>query len=573
MTRFWMVLGLLLSWAGPALADVTVSASVRPDRVALGDSVEYAVTVNGESSGIEQPEPPDTPDVEVVASGSSTSFQFINGQVSRSMVFTFSLRPGREGNLTLPPTTVTVKGRKYPTNPVQLTALPASSRYRAQGAPSASPFGVPFGALGANGQGVGAGDVVIDTDVDNPSPYVGEQVILTFTLDRVVNLFQADYTEPEFTGLRSYPLQPPPDGESRTEVRGGRRHVILTRRVALFPVQPGAAGVGPAALDFTVNPFAGGQHLETEPITLQVRPLPAAGRPDGFSGAVGDLRLTATLTPDRVDLGDTATLAVTVSGRGNLQDIAAVTLPDLGDAEVYAPEIVDRFEQGPQGLKGVRELRYILIPRHAGELAVGEVTLPVFDPKAGVYKTLRAGGATLSVTGAAPGAAPTAAAPARRDAAAPEAGHGILPWLEGGFILAALGGLMWFSRRAGRRARAPEPLPPRPPAPGRAETLADLAGLANLARVAGEADGDAWLRALEQAVCAHLAGLWGVAPAQVGEALARERLADRPELAARAADLLGRIGMARYAPGGVAVAREELLAAARALIAELTDKA
>src|SRR5262249_40120157 len=74
--------------------------------------------------------------------------------------------------------------------------------------------------------------------------------------------------------------------------------------------------------------------VQSEPLHLEVLPLPDAGKPADFSGAVGTFDLHVSASPRELKAGDPVTITTTVEGDGNL---AAITPPLLPAARSTAP--------------------------------------------------------------------------------------------------------------------------------------------------------------------------------------------------------------------------------------------
>jgi hypothetical protein len=71
-----------------------------------------------------------------------------------------------------------------------------------------------------------------------------------------------------------------------------------------------------------------------EPITLTVKPIPVAGRPPSFSGAVGEgFSIEVAANRSVVRVGDPISLTVALRGTGNLESLA---LPDLSLNEGFS---------------------------------------------------------------------------------------------------------------------------------------------------------------------------------------------------------------------------------------------
>ena len=69
-----------------------------------------------------------------------------------------------------------------------------------------------------------------------------------------------------------------------------------------------------------------------KPLTIEVLPIPEAGRPTPYYGAVGRFRIDAALDKDTVTVGSSVKLTVTVTGRGNFEFLR---LPPLDELEGF----------------------------------------------------------------------------------------------------------------------------------------------------------------------------------------------------------------------------------------------
>ena len=74
----------------------------------------------------------------------------------------------------------------------------------------------------------------------------------------------------------------------------------------------------------------------SRPLEIEVLPLPG-GRPENFTGFVGDLGVTATLDRDSVQVSDAVTLTVVVAGSGNLRMLAEPEVEVPPGFEAFRP--------------------------------------------------------------------------------------------------------------------------------------------------------------------------------------------------------------------------------------------
>jgi BatD DUF11 like domain len=117
--------------------------------------------------------------------------------------------------------------------------------------------------------------------------------------------------------------------------------------------------------------------------TLEVAPLPEAGRPLDFGGAIGALELRASAEPRDVDAGESIKLTVDVTGKGNLEFFDA---PDPSRQEAFRG--FRFFGKTEEKSFERRRIVYDIAPLTSAQQEIPPLRLPVFDPAAGEYRVL-----------------------------------------------------------------------------------------------------------------------------------------------------------------------------------------
>ena len=141
----------------------------------------------------------------------------------------------------------------------------------------------------------------------------------------------------------------------------------------------------------------------TKPVSLEVKPLPSAGKPKDFSGAVGtfDLALEMdNLDRDTIAAGEPLTVDVVVKGKGNLKTVKVPDLPTPDSFRTYDPKTEERFSASGSGFGGEKRWEFVLVPSAPGKYKLGPLSLSYFDPAKKSYVTAKAGPLTLNVGGA-----------------------------------------------------------------------------------------------------------------------------------------------------------------------------
>jgi len=123
---------------------------------------------------------------------------------------------------------------------------------------------------------------------------------------------------------------------------------------------------------------------------LTVLAVPEAGRPQGFSGAIGSFTLEASASGSAVNVGDPVTVTATVTGQGNIDSITSLDFTvSPEEFKVYDPEVAvgDRS----------KTFTYVVIPRSDQVTRIPEMSLSFFDADTGTYRTVSAGPFALTV--------------------------------------------------------------------------------------------------------------------------------------------------------------------------------
>lgn len=130
------------------------------------------------------------------------------------------------------------------------------------------------------------------------------------------------------------------------------------------------------------------RHLVLKPQATQVQvlPLPEAGKPADFSGAVGHFNVNATLSPQAGAVGEPLTLAITVSGQGNLARINTPGLAESAQWRTYRPEVRQTAVAGA-ATAGSKIFSQPIVPKMPGTFKVPGIALSWFDPDTERYET------------------------------------------------------------------------------------------------------------------------------------------------------------------------------------------
>ncbi len=413
--RGWIIALLsLLAGINPlTLTGQTVqfTASARQS-VSVGEQFRLNFAVNADGRDFKAPPLNDFYVLSGPNPSTSSSIQIINGQVSRSVTLTYGyiLQATKEGEFQIQPAAITVDGRQYESNPLTIRVNAAGGQPPSgQQAPSTPP---PRQSEEIGN--VGQSDVFIRTSVNKKDPFLGEQIIVSHKIYTRVGISQYGVEKfPSYNGFWTQELQNLQDEPNKhNEVINGQEYLVAEiNRVALFPVKNGTLTIEPLELnvvaqvrrsrsrssdpfeDFFNDPFFGGSYqnvqkrIVSNPVTIEVKPLPSADQPADFNGVVGNYTFKSNIDKTSVDVNEAINLKFTILGEGNIRLIDRLGVSFPPDLEVYDPKVSFNLNKNNQGISGVKTFEYLIIPRNPGNFRIRPVAFSYFDPGQGTYVT------------------------------------------------------------------------------------------------------------------------------------------------------------------------------------------
>ena len=143
--------------------------------------------------------------------------------------------------------------------------------------------------------------------------------------------------------------------------------------------------------------------LPVPPAKLDIRAIPAEGRPAGYAGAVGRFEFAMDVRPRELKVGEPITVSLRLQGAGN---ISAALPPSYRDADLFkayearqAGDVPD-----PTAESGSKIFEQVVIPRSDALKELPALEFSFFDPAAAQYRTVSAGPFQLTVHPSANGA-------------------------------------------------------------------------------------------------------------------------------------------------------------------------
>jgi hypothetical protein len=155
--------------------------------------------------------------------------------------------------------------------------------------------------------------------------------------------------------------------------------------------------------------------VSTGPEGWNVKELPEEGRPSPFSGAIGDFEVSATASPEKVEVGEPITLKMMVEGTGNFDRLDAPQLVQADGWRIYPP--THKVEWKPGTNEGRKMFEQALIPRSDGLEGIPDLTFNFFNPATGKYITRTVAAPKVTILDAPKSSKKTVAAAEHEDAA------------------------------------------------------------------------------------------------------------------------------------------------------------
>jgi hypothetical protein len=197
--------------------------------------------------------------------------------------------------------------------------------------------------------------------------------------------------------------------KSFLQVANGMQYHVQELSMALFPLKIGRHKIPSAVINldllhqtqshsrrdpfsqFFNDPFLGRgtrsvhKILRSKPLSVEILPLPD-GAPNEFGNLIGQFYISAKLGKNNLEVGDTTTLTVTISGKGNVRDIS-LNEPALSNYfKIYPdkPEFNQTVENNQ--ISGKKIFKFALVPLIEGNRIVPKFSLPYFDSAQSQYR-------------------------------------------------------------------------------------------------------------------------------------------------------------------------------------------
>ncbi|HRG80932.1 MAG TPA: BatD family protein [Chitinophagaceae bacterium] len=334
--------------------------------------------------------------------------------------YVFSLEATRTGKLIIPGASITSGNTVYRSNPVTVEVISkdeAAMRMNKNGESLRYDYLLrsgedPYRKIREN--------LFVKVQVDKSSCLVGEAILATFKLYSRLESKSDIVKNPGFYGFTVYDMAGLSDKLVATEKINGRIYDVHTiRKVQLYPLQAGVFSIdemelknrvefsrnrvnkkteqqiaeGMLGAEETTTAAEGTEVYETtmhtEPLKVEVKPLPETGKPDRFSGAVGRFRIMAVLPENRLAKNEQGFLEIQISGKGNFTQLDAPLVTWPAGIDGFEPTVNDELDKSASPLDGIRTFRFPFVCASSGQYKIPSVSFSYYDTDSNRYRTVQ----------------------------------------------------------------------------------------------------------------------------------------------------------------------------------------
>lgn len=401
MKKVLTTLALALLLISASRGEPSVQASLSVGTTRIGQPVQLRIEI--QNARIAAPPRVAASGLTITFAGQSIGVRTMNSQITTTTVFSYIVNASTAGTFTIPPIDINIGGRNYQTQKLTLRVAEEAPE------PKASSGKLYFAEL------------IVPKD----SAFVGEQIPieLRFYFDRRV--WYEPYPQGQLPiidgdGFVTKKYAAPAE---KQETVDGREYQVLVYKTAITGVKTGRLDLHSAYQQFMVrlptiqrsppgfddfsdqtpfpNPFDTFERkdvkISSSGVSIDVKPLPEADRPPGFSGAIGRFNLAALIQPTKTVTGDPVTLKVQIEGSGNFDRMGPPVLTQTAGWRNYQPtdqtEILDDI-----GMNALKTFTYAIVPvDKVSNAPVAEFSY--FDPEKEKYVTVHASPLPVEVEG------------------------------------------------------------------------------------------------------------------------------------------------------------------------------
>lgn len=389
---------LLLIFGSSLMAQVQFEAKVSKNSLGINERLRIEFTMNADGDNFVPPAFESSGFRIVGGPSQSVSQSWINGKSSFNKSYIYILLPTQKGQLTIKQASIEINGQIYKTSPLKINVTNAVELPKD---PNEAP------AITADN------NIYLVADISKANPYLNEPITVVYKLYFSYNIGISNWRElnkPKYNDFWSQNIDIKQLKAEDGMFKGERYRYVVLRKTVLYPQKSGKLEIEPLSLDIDCQVPSNRRNFWGQPLMVEdskrvsagskiinVKPLPEAGKPIDFSGAVG--RFDFQVKPSKTVLknGESFDLNVSVVGTGNLK-LFTLPKPILPSAlEMYDPVHDENVNTPLTGMSGRISDKYTIIPQYKGNYQIKPMSFTYFDLASGRYKTITSQPITINV--------------------------------------------------------------------------------------------------------------------------------------------------------------------------------
>jgi len=381
---FIVFIALVVTQLG--FAQIEFKTELSRTKIGLNENVRINFTMNADGDNLQLPSFDNFRVVGGPYQQMSTSIT--NGKRSYSKSFGYTLQPTKKGVLTIGSASITIDGKIYKTDPVQITITDPVQR--------PNDTSIPLIEVEEG--------IHLVAQVSKRNPYLNEPISILYKLYFKDGLEVRNFTttdNPEYNDFWSHNIEIKGYETKSGTYKGESYSSVILKKVVLYPQKSGQLSISPLTIDLVLGVPSNRRDyfgrriynssnltVSTGTVNVNVKPLPEDGKPEDFSGAVGTFSLVVTPNRTAVRQGETIELDVSVNGKGNLE-LFSLPKPIVPNAlEMYDPLSKKKINVSLSGMQGNISDKYTIIPQYQGKYSIKPIHFSYFDLTTETYKTL-----------------------------------------------------------------------------------------------------------------------------------------------------------------------------------------
>jgi len=375
-------------------SQVKFDVSVSKSKLGLNERfrVDFVMNQNGDNFS-----PPKFENFQIIGGpNQSIKTSYVNGERNFSKTYSYFLKPLKKGRLKISQASIEIDNEIYKSLPIEVLITDSVKQ--------------PSDAVT---QYYNDDDIELRALISKGSPFLNEPITVVYKLyyKAPINISDARETEtPKFKDFWSQTIKIPELKVQREVYKGQNYNVVEWRKVVLYPQRVGELEISPLSLNLVLDvptdkrDFFGNviydqtsQLISTGMRRINVKSLPNQGKPDSFSGAVGEFEFDVILNKNSLRATESFQAELKVKGSGNLKlfDLPNILVPN--SMELFDPEREELINTNLSGMSGSISKLFTIIPRFQGNFPIEEVEFSYFNPETEKYKILKSPRLTIDV--------------------------------------------------------------------------------------------------------------------------------------------------------------------------------